>query len=123
MPPGPGEPLPSWNDGPGKRAVLDFVSRLSKRGGPDFVLENDRIAVFDNDGTLWSTCRPTSTTKRGSRSAEREFAYDRQHVLSDQLDKGLDEASRYGWTLVDMKRDWKVVFPPTVRREPVSSLV
>jgi hypothetical protein len=53
MPPGPGEPLPSWNDGPGKRTVLDFVSRLSKRGGPDFVLENDRIAVFHNDGTLW----------------------------------------------------------------------
>jgi hypothetical protein len=43
--------------------------------------------------------------------AEREFAYDRQHVLSGQLDKGLDEAARYGWVLADMKKDWKVVFP------------
>jgi len=42
---------------------------------------------------------------------EREYAYDRQHVLSGQLDKGLDEAPRYSWVLADMKRDWKTVFP------------
>ena len=43
--------------------------------------------------------------------AEREFAYDREHVVSGQLDKALDEVGEYGWVLADMKRDWKVVFP------------
>lgn len=46
-------PLPSWNDGPAKAAILDFVSRVTAEGGPDFVPAIERIAVFDNDGTLW----------------------------------------------------------------------
>lgn len=45
--------LPSWNDGPARAAILDFVARATDEGGPDFVPEADRIAVFDNDGTLW----------------------------------------------------------------------
>jgi hypothetical protein len=53
MPPESGEPLPSWNDGPTRRAILDFVARVTRRAGMDFVPENDRVAVFDNDGTLW----------------------------------------------------------------------
>jgi hypothetical protein len=44
--------------------------------------------------------------------AEREFAYDRKHVISGQLDKALDEAILFGWVLASMKRDWRVVFPP-----------
>ncbi|MFM7151391.1 MAG: haloacid dehalogenase-like hydrolase, partial [Gemmataceae bacterium] len=48
------DPLPSWNDGPRKQAVLDFVAKVTREGGPDFVPVPDRIAVFDNDGTLWS---------------------------------------------------------------------
>jgi len=47
------DPLPSWNEGPSKRAVLDFISRTTTRGGKDFVPEDERIATFDNDGTLW----------------------------------------------------------------------
>lgn len=47
------DPLPSWNNGPTKRAIVDFVSRVTKKGGPDFVPLTERIAVFDNDGTLW----------------------------------------------------------------------
>jgi len=47
------DPLPSWNDNAAKQAILDFVTRVTKKGGPDFVPEADRIAVFDNDGTLW----------------------------------------------------------------------
>jgi len=47
---------------------------------------------------------------------EREFAYDRQRVLSGQLDKGLDEAPVYGWVLADMKRDWKTMFAETSKR-------
>jgi phosphoserine phosphatase len=48
------DPLPSWNDGPNKRALVDFVSRVTKESGPDFVPVPQRIATFDNDGTLWS---------------------------------------------------------------------
>jgi phosphoglycolate phosphatase-like HAD superfamily hydrolase len=48
-----GDPLPSWNDGASKQAVLDFVSAVTTEGGDQFVPEHDRIAVFDNDGTLW----------------------------------------------------------------------
>lgn len=47
------DPLPSWNDGPAKKAIVDFVGKVTKEGGPDFVPVADRIAVFDNDGTLW----------------------------------------------------------------------
>ena len=46
------DPLPSWNDTAPKAAVIAFVERISRTGGPDFVPEADRIAVFDMDGTL-----------------------------------------------------------------------
>lgn len=48
------EPLPSWNAGPSRQAILEFVARTTTSGSPDFVEPQDRIAVFDNDGTLWS---------------------------------------------------------------------
>ena len=47
------DPLPSWNDGKAKTAIIDFVTRTTT-AGPDFVAVGDRIATFDNDGTLWS---------------------------------------------------------------------
>jgi hypothetical protein len=47
------DPLPSWNDGPAKQSIVHFVERVTKPGGPDFVPAPERIAVFDNDGTLW----------------------------------------------------------------------
>jgi hypothetical protein len=50
---GADDPLPSWNEGPSKRALLDFVAKVTREGSPDFVRTEDRIAVFDNDGTLW----------------------------------------------------------------------
>lgn len=45
--------LPSWNDGPTKSVILDFVARVTTERGPDYVRPADRIATFDNDGTLW----------------------------------------------------------------------
>ncbi|MEM9915339.1 MAG: HAD family hydrolase [Planctomycetota bacterium] len=48
------EPLPSWNDGPAKQSIIDFVEAVSTEGSPDFVPEAERIATFDNDGCLWS---------------------------------------------------------------------
>src|SRR6266478_2944956 len=45
--------LPSWNDGPVKNSITEFVARITTQGGSDFVPVDQRIAVFDNDGTLW----------------------------------------------------------------------
>jgi phosphoglycolate phosphatase-like HAD superfamily hydrolase len=45
--------LPSWNDGPVKKSITDFVTRVTTQGGADFVTPAERIATFDNDGTLW----------------------------------------------------------------------
>jgi hypothetical protein len=47
------DPLPSWNDGATKQAVLNFVAAVTRDGSPDFVPLAERIATFDNDGTLW----------------------------------------------------------------------
>jgi hypothetical protein len=47
------DPLPSWNETP-RKAIVDFVARVTKQGSPDFVRPADRITVFDNDGTLWA---------------------------------------------------------------------
>ncbi len=49
----PGPALPSWNDAPAKRAIVEFVERVTRTGGSDYVEPAARIAVFDNDGTLW----------------------------------------------------------------------
>ena len=47
------DPLPSWNDGPAKQSIIAFVENVTKPGSPDFVPVPERIATFDNDGTLW----------------------------------------------------------------------
>jgi hypothetical protein len=65
------DPLPSWNDGDAKKAILDFVAHTTAAGGADFVAAPECIAVFDNDSTLWT-----------EQPIEREFAYDRQSHIS-----------------------------------------
>ena len=45
--------LPSWNDGPAKKSITEFVAKVTKEGSPDFVPPEERIATFDNGGTLW----------------------------------------------------------------------
>ncbi len=47
------DPLPSWNDGPTKQAIVDFVKATTETGGANFVPPEERIATFDQDGTLW----------------------------------------------------------------------
>ena len=47
------DPLPSWNDGSSKSAILEFVAAVTDKNGKDYVPPAERIAVFDNDGTLW----------------------------------------------------------------------
>ena len=47
-------PLPSWNDGPSKNAITTFVKTVTDKTSPDYVEPSKRIAVFDNDGCLWT---------------------------------------------------------------------
>ena len=47
------DPLPSWNDGPAKQAIIEFVQATTDKAGPKYVPPEDRIATFDQDGTLW----------------------------------------------------------------------
>jgi hypothetical protein len=67
--------LPSWNDGSSKKAITDFVARITREGGPDFVPVPERIATFDNDGTLW--CEQPMYVQLA-------FAFDRVKALSNQ---------------------------------------
>ena len=69
------DPLPSWNDGPTKQSILDFVAAVTKEGGPDYVAPAERIATFDNDGTLWIE-QPIYT--------QFAFAIDRVKAMSNQ---------------------------------------
>src|SRR5689334_16404762 len=48
------DPLPSWNDGATKKSITEFVARVTTQGGADFVPPEQRIATFDNAGTLWT---------------------------------------------------------------------
>ena len=47
------DPLPSWNNGAAKKSITEFVTKVTTPGSPDFVPVPERIATFDNDGTLW----------------------------------------------------------------------
>ena len=67
--------LPSWNDGPARSAILDFVAAVTTEGGPDYVPVEQRIAVFDNDGTLWVE-QPVYT--------QLQFALDRVKALAPE---------------------------------------
>lgn len=71
----PPDPLPSWNEGATKAAILNFVAEAVREGGPDFVPPAERIATFDNDGTLWSE-QPVYF--------QAEFAFDRVRALAPQ---------------------------------------
>jgi hypothetical protein len=50
----PADPLPAWNDGPAKESILTFVAAVTDDAGPSYVPPAERVAVFDNDGTLWT---------------------------------------------------------------------
>jgi len=69
------DPLPSWNDTGPKKAVVAFVEKVTNEGSPDFVPTPERIAVFDNDGTLWAE-QPIYVQLR--------FALDRVKALAPQ---------------------------------------
>lgn len=67
--------LASWNESAAKQSIIDFVGRVTTAGGPDFVPAVDRIAVFDNDGTLWA---------ESPVPVQLAFLLDRVHALASQ---------------------------------------
>ncbi|MFM7142062.1 MAG: HAD family hydrolase [Alphaproteobacteria bacterium] len=69
------DPLPSWNEGPAKREIRDFVAKTTRPGSPDFVPPSNRVVVFDNDGTLWSE-KPVYV--------QAQFVVDRVRALAPQ---------------------------------------
>jgi len=219
-----GDPLPSWNEGPSKQAIINFVKETTYSGSESFIPAKERIVVFDNDGTLWSEQpmldvldylrangfktyivsgggidfmrvlteevygippeqvigsyvkykfevkdglteivklpeidfiddkegkpiaihrfigrRPVAAfgnsdgdlamlkwTEAGAGTglmvyihhtdSDREWAYDRESHIG-RLDKGLDEANEKGWIVVDMKSDWKYIYPHELSME------
>jgi len=123
------DPLPSWRDTTSKKAIIAFVARVTDRNSTDFVPPAERIATFDNDGTLWAEqpiyfstrlrARPRESAPGGGLrftglvhhdDAVREWAYDRKSSIG-KLDKAWDEAGARGWTVVSMKDDWKRILP------------
>jgi hypothetical protein len=102
-----------------KLAALDFVDdKEGKAIAIQRFIGRRPIAAFGNsDGDLqmlqWtaSGSGPRLMGLIRHTDAEREWAYDRQSSIG-RLDKALDEAQGQGWTVVDMKNDWKAIFPP-----------
>lgn len=102
--------LASWTDGPTKSAIVDFVGRVTVEG-PDYVAPEDRIAVFDNDGTLWSekpvpiqldfTLFRMADLGLLMGAVESAFEALRLLVLHDDADREF---------VVSMKEDWSAVF-------------
>jgi len=69
------DPLPSWNEGAAKKAIIELVEKTTQEGSPDFVPVEQRVATFDNDGTLW--CEQPMYVQLA-------FALDRVKVLAPQ---------------------------------------
>jgi hypothetical protein len=96
------DPLPSWNDTAPKKNIIAFVDRVTKEGGSDFVPVADRIATFDNDGTLWLEY-PMYT--------QIDFAIDRVKQLAPQHPEWKKTQPFKGVLEGDMKARW----PPAKR--------
>lgn len=133
--------LPSWNDTPARRAIVASSRGSSPRGGPAFVPVQERVAAFDNDGTLWcekpmpvqldfivrrfaqmAAADPALRDRRPWKAAHEGDlgwlggAMTKHLVYAPALDvfdeDALAAAAAEGWTVVSMKGDWSAVFPP-----------
>jgi hypothetical protein len=112
----PIDPLPAWNEGPLKQSILAFVSDVTDRVNDDFVPIEERVAVFDNDDALWSE-KPAYSRFLFVLDRVRALAPEHPEWQSQQPYKAVLEndmqALAQGWTVVDIARDWGVVFPAT----------
>lgn len=87
------DPLPSWNDGAAKSAIVDFVAAVTDEAGPDYVPPAKRIATFDNDGTLWVS-HPIYTQFQFAFDRIRELAPDHPEWRDEQPYKAILEGDR-----------------------------
>src|SRR5438093_12024160 len=88
------DPLPSWNDGPAKQSIITFVEKVTKEGSPSFVPIPERIATFDNDGTLWCE-QPVPV--------QLYFSLDRVTALAPQHLEWIAKARFASWLTGDLK--------------------
>lgn len=98
------DPLPSWNAGPAKSRIIDFVARVTDHRNPDHVPEAERIATFDNDGTLW---------------AEQPMYFQLLFVL-DRV-RALAPNTRIGRNGSRSRRCWRTICTPSARPAPKDS--
>ena len=132
------DPLASWNDGPSKARIVAFVQAVTQPGGKDFVAPADRIAVFDNDGTLWSEqpmyfqlafaidrakAMVASNPELAKKPAMKAAAVGDMKTLAATGDKGLMElialthAGTTSEEFAQIVRDWaKTAQHPTLKR-------
>jgi hypothetical protein len=92
------DPLPSWNDGEVKQAIVKFVQSVTDRSSAQML----QWTAAGDGARFMGLVRHTD--------AQREWDYDRQSPIG-RLDRALDEATAKNWTVVDMKRDWKKIYP------------
>ena len=140
----PDDPLPSWNDGPTKSAITDFVRAVTTEGTSSFVMPAERIAVFDNDGCLWSEqpayfqllfaidrvkqLAPQHPEWRTTEPFKAALAGD-MHALAESGSKGLLElvmATHAGMTtdeFEDIVRDWITTARHPVTGQPYTAMV
>jgi hypothetical protein len=123
--------LPSWRAGKTRDAILAFLERV------DEIPPGDRVAVFDNDGTMWCekpnytqleflvvelraaiTADPSLADKAefgaildGDMAADREYAYESAAGTFETDETILATADRLGWTVASMRDDWATIFP------------
>ena len=101
--------LSSWNDGPAKRAIIDFVARATDQTSPGFIRPEDRIATFDQDGTLWVE-QPIYT--------QVAFAFDRLAAIAETKPE-LKEVEPFKSVLA---RDWVAISSFTLKElEPIAA--
>jgi len=102
----PSDPLPSWNDGTSKQAIIDFVTSTTTEGDPDFIPVSDRIACFDNDGTLWNEY-PVY--------AQFMFSFDRIRVMAPEHPEWKQEQPFKALLEGDMARVWASSLPELLK--------
>jgi len=100
------DPLPSWNNGNAKQSVIDFVTKTTMEGSADFIPVSDRIACFDNDGTLWNE-QPVY--------AQFVFAFDRAKAMAPEHPEWKTEQPFKALLEGDMERVWASSVPDLLK--------
>lgn len=119
------DPLPSWTEGPLKKAIISYVKQVTNRSGKGFIPVEDRIATFDNDGTLWAE-QPTieleyaKTALKGMINKNPQLAHQQPYKAIIQKDKAylakVDEATMAAVILKSLSGTSEAEFERTVQQ-------